>query len=242
VGSPSLARAAPLVLFVERFFLSAFLLYLAWGEAVELRRLQAAFAAPVVPDWLLGELTKHALLFLLDLLVGALLLLSRRSVVPPQAWRDVLVPLAANFFYLAYNLAGWAPAPLQANLWQEAWRGTLARLALVVALVGFLLALWAAAHLGRSFAVLVTLKGVVAHGPYRYVRHPLYLSYLFQAVGLVCAYGSLAFLALAAAHVGLLVHRARLEEALLLASSAEYRLYRERTPFLLPRLRRRGEE
>jgi len=229
------ARAAPLALAVERYGLSAFFLYLAWGEIAQVRAHHAVLLTGDAPEGLFAEIVKHVLVVLLDLLVGMLLLSSRRPLVPPQEWKDVLVPLAANFFYLAYNLAEWVPAPLSANRWPAAWRMALAHVALYLGLSGFALAIWAILHLGRSFAVLVTVKRVVMRGPYRFVRHPIYLSYVLQTAGFVCAYGSLAFVALVAAHVALLVYRAHLEEARLAAHSDEYRDYRAKTGFLMPR-------
>jgi protein-S-isoprenylcysteine O-methyltransferase Ste14 len=234
VSGLSAARAVPLALALERYGLSAFFLYLARGEGLQVHRVLMALRAEGTTDGLFLELVRHTLVLSLNLLVGLLLLLGRRPEVPPQTWKEVLVPLGANFFYLAYNLTAWLPAPLTINLWPEAWRQALAWMAFVHGLSGFAFALWAAAALGRSFAVLVEVKSVVTTGPYRYVRHPIYLSYLLQAVGLVLAYGSVAFLTLVAGHVSILVYRARLEEARLSAASALYRAYRERTPFLLP--------
>jgi len=231
--SLKVARVVPLALAFERFGLSAFFLYLALGEAVQVRGHLAALQGGGAEGHLL-EVARHLLIFLLDVLVGLLLLLGRRPLVPPQQWRDLVVPLFANFFYLGYNVTARLPAALTANLWPETWRPALAQAALGLGLVGFSLSLWAAAYLGRSFAVLVAVKPVVTGGPYRFVRHPIYLSYGFHAAALVCAYGSIAFAVLVAGHVALLLYRARLEEDLLVRSSAEYRAYRERTPFLLP--------
>ena len=78
--------------------------------------------------------------------------------------------------------------------------------------------------------------GLAKRGPYRFVRHPLYFSYLLawvaipgvllDPIGLICIAG------MALAYVG----AARQEEARLLRSAlaAEYGAYRRRTPMLLP--------
>jgi protein-S-isoprenylcysteine O-methyltransferase Ste14 len=183
------------------------------------------------------ELVKHLLLLLFDLLVGFLLLRSRPPAVPPRGARDVLVPLVGNFFYLAYNLAGFVPPALTVDRVPSSWRFPLSLLALHLSVLAVMLAVWAVIHLGRSFAVLVSVREVVLHGPYRFVRHPIYLSYLLQMISLVCAYGSLLVLGLATVHLGVTLWRARLEEARLAAHSAEYRDYMRRTGFLLPKLR-----
>ena len=37
--------------------------------------------------------------------------------------------------------------------------------------------------LGRSFGIVAANRGVVTSGPYRIVRHPLYLAYVVEQVG-----------------------------------------------------------
>jgi protein-S-isoprenylcysteine O-methyltransferase Ste14 len=231
-----LATVVPAALAFERYVLSAFFLYLAGRELLEVRSLGGALLAPAaLASGLLGELTRHLLVFLLDALFGLMLLLGRQVRVAPRTWRDVSVPLLASFFYLSYNVASLLPPALSQNLIPLSWRTPLLFTALYLGLAGTALAIWAVAHLGRAFAILVSLKAIVTSGPYRFVRHPIYLSYVLQMLGLLLAYGSPLVLALVSGHLALTVYRARLEEALLAAHSEEYRAYQARTGFLLPR-------
>jgi len=80
------------------------------------------------------------------------------------------------------------------------------------------------------------VRTVVRHGPYRYVRHPMYLGYLFLFAGILIGAFSPIVIVVTALCVSLTVYRARLEEDALGRHSGEYREYAQRTGFLLPRL------
>jgi protein-S-isoprenylcysteine O-methyltransferase Ste14 len=99
-------------------------------------------------------------------------------------------------------------------------------------------ALWAILYLGRSFGVFVVVRTVIFGGPYRWVRHPMYLGYICMLAGLALANYSVAYFSLVPIHMVLLLYRARLEESRLSEYSMEYREYRKRTGFIFPRFRR----
>lgn len=42
---------------------------------------------------------------------------------------------------------------------------------------------WAFANLSRSYGIVAADRGLTTHGPYRFVRHPLYLAYMIGGVG-----------------------------------------------------------
>jgi protein-S-isoprenylcysteine O-methyltransferase Ste14 len=70
--------------------------------------------------------------------------------------------------------------------------------------------------------------GVVAHGPYAQVRHPIYGGLMLAAPGWALLTASVAALVLALVLVAFLVLKARHEEELLLRSYPEYAGYRDR--------------
>ncbi len=75
---------------------------------------------------------------------------------------------------------------------------------------------------------------LVTSGPYRFIRHPMYLALLLAMAGVALLYGEpwrwLAFGAL-----GVVLHfKARLEERILCARFSEYRDYMTRTKSILP--------
>ncbi|MGH2920997.1 MAG: methyltransferase, partial [Gaiellaceae bacterium] len=91
--------------------------------------------------------------------------------------------------------------------------------------------------LGRCFGLLPEVRGLVTRGPYRIVRHPVYLGEFGACAGLVLASPSHWNLGVAAAFVAAQATRIRLEERALLAEIPEYADYAAQTPRLLPRLR-----
>jgi protein-S-isoprenylcysteine O-methyltransferase Ste14 len=78
-------------------------------------------------------------------------------------------------------------------------------------------------------------------GPYRYVRHPFYLSYMVAFLGVAVAFPSLVVSAVCLLNIGLFVYMGLDDERVLLASSlgADYRAYRGRVGMFVPRFGRR---
>lgn len=89
--------------------------------------------------------------------------------------------------------------------------------------------------LGRSFGLLPAQRGLVLGGPYRVVRHPIYLGYLIAHVGFLLANFSWRNLAVLAVLYVAQVYRIRREEAVLSATSDGYRDYQRQVRWrLLP--------
>jgi protein-S-isoprenylcysteine O-methyltransferase Ste14 len=93
--------------------------------------------------------------------------------------------------------------------------------------------------LGRCFGVLPEVRGLVTDGPYRFVRHPVYLGELGACAGLVVAAPSLWNLGVAAVFAGAQAIRMRLEELALAAEFPAYGAYAAETPRIVPLLSRR---
>jgi protein-S-isoprenylcysteine O-methyltransferase Ste14 len=107
-------------------------------------------------------------------------------------------------------------------------------------LIAFASCLWllvSVVALGRCFGVLPEVRGLVTRGPYRLVRHPVYLGELGAYFGLVIAAPTGRNLALAVVFASAQLVRSRLEEAALAAEFPEYEDYAARTPRFLPRVR-----
>jgi protein-S-isoprenylcysteine O-methyltransferase Ste14 len=89
--------------------------------------------------------------------------------------------------------------------------------------------------LGRCFGILPEARGLVTRGPYRLVRHPVYLGELAAVLGLVL--GALGPWNVACFAVLCVAQRVRmgLEERALTREFPEYEQYAARTPRLIPR-------
>jgi protein-S-isoprenylcysteine O-methyltransferase Ste14 len=77
-------------------------------------------------------------------------------------------------------------------------------------------------------------------GPYRYVRHPFYLSYMLAFVAVAVAFPSFIVSGVCVANIGLFVFMAIDDERVLLGSAmaADYQSYRGRVGMFMPRISR----
>ena len=152
--------------------------------------------------------------------------------------RGYRAPVMANFtalgvFFVSLLIFSSGPAGFMALL--------LALSGSLLALAGAALVVICHAELGAawSFAPKADQStGLITSGPYRLVRHPIYLGLALLAVGEALAFGS--WPALLIALVGVvptLAWRARVEEQLLRRTFGEsYEVYRQRTKMIVPYL------
>lgn len=106
----------------------------------------------------------------------------------------------------------------------------------LLVLAGLAWSVWSMRVLGRSFSILAQARELRREGPYRVVRHPLYLGELTAALGLVVGGFSLAAIAVWGLLLSLQAYRAHCEEAVLSSAFPEYAEYRLATARLVPGL------
>jgi protein-S-isoprenylcysteine O-methyltransferase Ste14 len=97
-------------------------------------------------------------------------------------------------------------------------------------------AVYSMLYLGRSFSLFAEARTLVTGGPYRYVRHPLYLGELIAIWSYSLAYPSRWSLGVTLLFTALQSWRAKVEERKLLQNYPDYATLRKRTGFLWPKL------
>jgi len=220
--------------FTERYVLSVFYLVFAWAYFLSVRNVWPELPQHQAGDF--AEFARDVSMLVLMLFEGLTLLIARRAAITPRNAEELVIPVAASFFYLTYAMIDWLPPWLQNGVGPDSWQQPLQMTGLVLDTVGTLISTWGVIYLGRSFGIFVAVRKVVLRGPYRYVRHPIYCGYLFMFGGLALTYFCPAAFILVAIHYWLFYYRARLEETRLAEHSEEYREYRKRTGMVFPKL------
>jgi protein-S-isoprenylcysteine O-methyltransferase Ste14 len=104
----------------------------------------------------------------------------------------------------------------------------------VLLVTGTAWSVWSLCSLGRNLSIIAQARHVVEHGPYRWVRHPLYTGEIVSSLGLALIGGTVAAAGVWVTLVALQVYRARQEEQILVTTLPTYAAYRTRTAALLP--------
>ncbi len=108
----------------------------------------------------------------------------------------------------------------------------------VMALAGVAVLLWARTVLGGNWSGSVTLKEnheLIQHGPYAYVRHPIYSGLMLLGLGTAVHYATLGgFALLALVWVGLALKMREEEQLMTEHFPDRYPAYRKRVKALVP--------
>ncbi|MEP6668529.1 MAG: methyltransferase [Chthoniobacter sp.] len=243
-GTPISERFARAAIAIERYILPWIYLWFIYLQIhtihtnyVEYHGMVRAGFPPMSWPLFCASITRNVLLAILFVLTGIALLLNRPPKHLPTNLTHITVPLAMSYYVFLYGGVNRLPDSWREDLMPVEWRVPAAAAAVVISSIGYVISICGLCNLGRSFAILVAVRRVVTKGPYTYVRHPMYLGYLIELLGLLLSSFSPAMLLLGAGFVYLMVTRARLEEERLSEADPAYRDYMRRTGFLFPHFR-----
>ncbi|MEO8319408.1 MAG: isoprenylcysteine carboxylmethyltransferase family protein [Bradyrhizobium sp.] len=108
------------------------------------------------------------------------------------------------------------------------WRGA----CFAIIMIGICTQISAKVALGLSFGIVAANRGVRVDGPYRFVRHPMYVGYTTAHVGLLLAMPSITNALLYAGALGLQIVRIQREERILFLDPA-YKAFAARVRYRL---------
>lgn len=208
-----LAAASPLILFY------GFAIVGLWPQIG--RELSAYLRAQDVAAGLSGAAKLATLIFLA---VQMVLFLIRRL---PERSADGFLPRAAAVFGANLNFAFLLLPRARIGLPLEA-------ISTALVLAGTIAAIMVAIWLGRGFSILPQARRLVTSGPYRVIRHPLYLAEQVATFGAMLQFREPWAILLALAVFAAQFPRMHYEERVLSQAYPEYRDYAARTARLIP--------
>jgi protein-S-isoprenylcysteine O-methyltransferase Ste14 len=101
-------------------------------------------------------------------------------------------------------------------------------------IVGMLSSFVVLRWLGKAFSIMAEARRLIVHGPYAFVRHPLYVCEELAVIGIFIQVMSPVALIVLLAHGVFQIRRMLHEERVLQEAFPEYESYARRTPRLIP--------
>lgn len=163
---------------------------------------------------------------------------------PAARWLRFPSLVFATLIFLLLGYLLWKPLPFEPS---AQFRLALDLVGGLILFLSLALYLWGLVTLGKMFTAssgfgvrLPQGQRLITSGPYRYVRHPMYLAVILAGVGGLLLYRTWAMLIFAVMMFGLVRRARREEQALAELLGEEWLAYARRVPAWLPRLRLNG--
>ena len=146
--------------------------------------------------------------------------------------RDGRALVAAAALIASFVMIGVSVLPTGPILWSAP--AQVVEGGLVLTVIGAALALTALGSMGPNFSIVPEARTLVVTGPYRLLRHPMYLAELLMLFGVVVGFVRLTTLIGSLSVLGLQIYRIHVEERLLRSAfPANFANFTERTRFRL---------
>ncbi len=173
-------------------------------------------------------------IFCYEILIAGSFLIRRPLRAQLPGWQPQLAAYVGSFLPLVFmQVSGlWFPR------WMEGW--TQPQMQIVGRFLwfwGLALGIWTMLYLRRSFSLVPQARVLVTTGPYRLARHPIYLSYFLEYLGIwLAGHITLPFTLVLLIWFGVTYWRTRFEEQVLSQAFPDYQLYRRAVGRFGPRL------
>ncbi len=145
----------------------------------------------------------------------------------------------ATLLFIVLGYVIWIPLPLHLP---QAVQLNLSILGVIILLPSLALYIWGLRSLGRNFNAssgfgvrLNEAHQLVTHGPFAFMRHPMYLAAILASWGGLLLYHTWSMLGLAMILFGLIYRGHKEEAALAQAFGQEWETYKQAVPGWLPR-------
>ncbi len=202
------------------------LVWLGLSQVGDLLRDWAPFTQD--PNWTMACLLARSALYAAFVLGAATALVLSKGPRARDARQWVVVTsLTASFLMAATSFLPAGPILWSASLHEV-------EVDLLLSVIGASLAFAALVSLGSSFSITPEARTLVVTGPYRFLRHPMYLAELLMIVGVDVGYGRVTMLVGTLSVAGMQIYRIEAEERLLRRSfPASFTYFTARTRFRL---------
>lgn len=186
-----------------------------YSERIFVLVLLSWFVVRLIP--VAGDHASNALLLLSESITALLIVFRKRGAPAASvyAWKIAIVGTCGSLFVIPQGVVVVPPS-----------------IGVILLSAGLCFSLLAKLSLGRSFGIVAANRGVKMGGPYRFVRHPIYLGYSAVHLGFLVVHLSVWNVLVYAITWTALIMRIGAEERIL-SQDSEYRRYRESVRFKL---------